>query len=106
MWSMVLWFVKHSISLMVDDVYHVLLPPFYVCVYWLIYLSGWVLNRLAGTGSRRVPATRAGTDLGHNLYPVADMGFLAGVFYPDRHVYGQTIASERVPDAISIGTCM
>jgi hypothetical protein len=56
---------------------------------------------LAGTGSRRVRATRAGTDLGHNLYPVADMSFLAGVFYPDGHMYGQTVPSGRVPDAIS-----
>jgi hypothetical protein len=56
---------------------------------------------LSGTGSPRVPATHAGTGLGHNLYPAGGMGFLAGIFYPDGYGCGQAIPSGRVPVAIS-----
>jgi hypothetical protein len=56
---------------------------------------------LSGTGSPRVPATRAGTGLGYNLYTAAGMDFLVSIFYPDGHGYGQAISSGRVPVAIS-----
>jgi hypothetical protein len=42
---------------------------------------------MSGTGSPRVPTTRADMGLGNNLYPTASMGFLAGVFYTGGHGY-------------------
>lgn len=75
----------------------------HVIFYLLMHLSGdWrVPNRLSGTGNPRVPTTRAGTGLGNNMYLTTGMSFLADVFYPDGHGYGQAIPSGRMPIAIS-----
>lgn len=57
---------------------------------------------LSGTGSPRVPGTRAGTGTGKNLYPAAGMGFLASRFYFRGHGFGNAIPNGYMPVAISI----
>lgn len=61
-----------------------------------------VIIVMSGTGSPRVPTTRADMGLGNNLYMTASIGFLAGVFYTGGHGYGQAIPDGQVPVAISV----
>jgi hypothetical protein len=57
-------------------------------MYYCLSLMHVIFYWLSGTGSPRVPATRAGTGLGNNLYPTAGTGFLADVFYSNGHGFG------------------
>jgi hypothetical protein len=70
-------------------------------MYYCLSLMHVTFYWLSGTGSPRVPATRAGTGLGNNLYPTPGTGFLAGIFYPNGHGFGSAIPSGHVPVAIS-----